>query len=145
MLYLVANWIIIKIFVGHSDMGTGGSIVVKKLISICLLACAIFFMTVHSPAYANRTTDLQFLHESLQEFKDTPSFQKYGFGVGGPYHWWLETLDEYRADDDHASFSEKLAAGDLRTIGLEYVFHYGHETEITQALKSMIEESLYAD
>lgn len=115
----------------------------KRLIAICLLVCAIFFMAVHPPAYANRTTDLQFLYESLQEFKDTPSFQKYGFGLGSPHRWWLETLDEYRADSENASFAERIAAGDLRTLGLEYVFRRGRETEVTRLLQPMIEESLY--
>lgn len=102
-------------------------------------------MPLQSPAHASRMTDLQFLYESLQDFKGNASFQQYGFGMSSPYHWWLETLDGYREHEEEVSFLEEIAAGDLRTLGIEYAVHHGQETEVSKFLQSAIKESLYSE
>lgn len=61
------------------------------------------------------------LYERLQEFKDDPEFARVGFGIGGPYNEWLETIDAL--EDDALDVLNELGflAGEVMMLGLEYV------------------------
>ncbi len=82
--------------------------------------------------------------EELDRMRSLPSFKQRGFGTGGPHHHWLIDVKRLR-DDGRLSFSEKVAAGDLLTIGLHYATHEGRDDKVTTDLRGYILEILDSD
>jgi hypothetical protein len=56
------------------------------------------------------------LDEFLQ-FRDSPSFKEFGFGVGGPHHQWLKSIDARLAPDDWGVLFT------LRSLGMASLHH----------------------
>lgn len=75
----------------------------------------------------------------LLEFKDTKEFRYYGFGRGGPYYQWLETVTAMRDSNDEADqipVPLREAPGELMMIGLEYA----NNTTETSCVRQMLPE-----
>jgi len=100
-----------------------------------------------SPSKANDETSTslsgrKFLKDKLSElerFKSNPQFHKFGFGRGGPYYSWLESVEKHR-DASNFSFREKVAVGDLHMMGLDYASNRGAETKFSRFSKTAIKE-----
>ena len=75
--------------------------------------------------------------KDLQSFKSDAKFHEFGFGRGGPYFAWLESVEAQR-DSDELSLRERVAVGDLATLGLEYIQTKGRENRSTRAIRSEI-------
>lgn len=89
-----------------------------------------------SPATAGQTFISAQLAE-LDSFKSNPNFHKFGFGRGGPYYRWLSTMNDKKESSSFSTF-ERVAVGDLQTLGLEYSRTNGRENEYTQFARSQI-------
>jgi hypothetical protein len=79
----------------------------------------------------------------LDKFKSSSEFRRYGFATGGPFHSWL-TAVEAKRDDPTFTFSDQLAAGNLSSLGLEYLQSKGQETDLSRLTRREILETIEA-
>ena len=85
--------------------------------------------------------DLRKLYGELMVFKDDAKFHEVGFGTCCEYHKCQSRVKVLR-DDPRLTLSEKVAAGDLLTLGLEYMKTKGKENNYTQFANESIKEVL---
>ena len=86
------------------------------------------------------TTGQQFLESKLAEldsFKSDPKFHRLGFGIGGPFGSWLESV-ESKGNSPDFGFLERVAVGDLDTLGIEYISTKGGENDYTRYARRQI-------
>ena len=77
----------------------------------------------------------------LDSFKSDPMFHKFGFGVAGRFHSWLQSV-ESRRDAAAFSFLERVAVGDLQMLGLEYLSTRGRENDYTRYARESIAQAI---
>ena len=84
------------------------------------------------------------LHYSeLMEFKDKDDFKKFGFGQGGPYNKWLKEVEQLENNPDSKLLLQKgIVAGELKSLGVEYVSSKGQETEVTKSLNKVFSDAI---
>jgi hypothetical protein len=87
---------------------------------------------------------VEFLRVHLSELmalKGKQTFIRFGFGQGGPHHEWLV---EVQAEHDAKRFGqrERIAVGDLFSLGLEYVKTRGKENDYTRFARREIEQAI---
>ena len=78
------------------------------------------------------------LHTELQSFKSGNDFREFGFGRGGKYYSWLEKVRALINDERNLCCARNFhcVAGDLETLGREYVQTSGKENEYTKYTSS---------
>lgn len=86
--------------------------------------------------------------QSLLEFRETADFATYGFGIGGPYGWWLTDLQARRVEltpDCGVASYLKIAAAELLQVGMKYVARRGRESEYTWQTVRDIQRALRSE
>ena len=86
-------------------------------------------------------TELKKLYDELMEFKDDPEFHKVGFGVCCKYNKWQLRVKALK-NNTNLTMLEKVAAGDLLMLGLEYMETKGKENDYTKFAREAITDSL---
>lgn len=86
-------------------------------------------------------TELKELYNELMEFKDDPHFHQVGFGVCCKYNKWQLRMKALR-NNTNLTTLEKIAAGDLLMLGLEYMETKGRENDYTRFAREAISDSL---
>jgi len=79
------------------------------------------------------------LYNELMNFKDDAEFHRVGFGVCCKYKSWQTKVETFRKTTN-LSFQEKVAAGNLLVLGLEYMKTKGFENNYTRRTKATISE-----
>ena len=84
---------------------------------------------------------LQRYYNQLMGFKDEAAFRFYGFGVGGPYHSWLTSVD---AKYEHNEFAlmEGVAINYLRQLGMAYMRSNGVENSDTRQMAREVKTAI---
>lgn len=73
----------------------------------------------------------------LDGFRSDPRFWQIGFAPGGRYSEWFVSLKEKRTAQDF-TFDERIGAGELQQMGLEYMHRRGEETEFTRSARPRV-------
>lgn len=82
------------------------------------------------------------LYNELLEFKDKDNFKKFGFGHGGPYNKWLKKVEQLENNPDSKLLLQNgFVAGELKSLGMEYVASKGQKTEVTKYLNNIFAEA----
>lgn len=85
------------------------------------------------------------LYNELIEFKGKEDFKKYGFGEGGPYNKWLKEVEKLENNPDSKLLLQKgVVAGELKSLGMEYVSSKGQETEVTKSFNKIFSDAINA-
>ena len=74
--------------------------------------------------------DIRILYDELISFKDDEIFHIVGFWVKYKYKAWQIKVENIRKKSN-LSIEEKIAIGDLLTLGLEYIKTKGKENDYT--------------
>jgi hypothetical protein len=82
-------------------------------------------------------------YQELLKFKSSAEFHHFGFGRGGPYCPWLESVEAGQNDRSYSG-AERVAIGDLQTLGLEYVKTRGAENDYTRFVNAQIQQAIAA-
>lgn len=83
------------------------------------------------------------LYKELLQFKSNADFKKYGFSSGGPYYSWLKRVEKLKNHSDSKKLLKKgFVAGELETLGLEYVISKGKETELSKFFNEIFSAGL---
>jgi hypothetical protein len=83
------------------------------------------------------------LYNQLLEFKDKDNFKKFGFGQGSPYNKWLKEVEQLENNADSKLLLQKgFVAGDLKSLGMEYVGSKGQKTEVTNYFNNIFLEAI---
>lgn len=86
--------------------------------------------------------EFQALYTELLGFKDESDFEKYGFGIGGPYNDWLKRVEKFDKDPDSKLLLKRgIFVGDLEQLGFEYISSNGAETTYTKEMNMMIKQA----
>ena len=94
-------------------------------------------------AFSRDAIALLRLYDRLLDFKDDPEFHLYCYGVGGPYNTWVE--EGQALEVDLATYSQTgIFFEDLWQMGWEYCQHQGQETEVTRAIKALMDREWLA-
>jgi len=112
-----------------------------KLRAILILLCTALLIctSVHNAKAGN--VELQKLYNELMGFKHDAGFHRVGFGVCCIYNKWKLKVEGLRNRSD-LSTTEKIAAGDLLMLGLEYMETKGKENDYTRFAREAITETL---
>lgn len=89
----------------------------------------------------------QFLRSKLAEldsFKYDSRFRSFGFGTAGPFNSWMKSLEAKRKAPGF-SYLERVAAGDLQMLGLEYLKTKGRDNEYTRFARQQITQAMQKD
>lgn len=72
------------------------------------------------------------------EFKDEEDFKKSGFAENGPYYAWFKEVEKLENNADSKLLLQKgVVAGELKSLGMEYVNSKGQETEVTRSFNEI--------
>lgn len=83
------------------------------------------------------------LYNELIEFKSKDDFKKFGFGEGGLYNKWLKEVEQLENDPDSKLLLQKgVVAGELKSLGMEYVSSKGQETEVTKNFNKIFSDAI---
>ena len=113
-----------------------GKIIQYIIIISVLVSCSAIFI---KNAEAGNP-ELKQLYYELMNFKDDAEFHIVGFGVCCRYNKWKLRVEALRDSNKLKTISEKIAAGDLLTLGLEYKNTKGKENDYTRETKGLIVE-----
>lgn len=82
------------------------------------------------------------LFNELMSIKDEPEFKIYGFGDGGNYNNWMKKVDDLENDKySKLLLRKQIAAGDLKTLAIEYAGTEGKENEFTRTMTNIITQA----
>jgi len=84
---------------------------------------------------------LKVYYDELMSFKDKDDFHYFGFGIGGPYNVWHESVQTLRNKKSYSS-EVKVGFGELWILGSEYMHRKGRETESTRLLTEFVNEAI---
>lgn len=88
--------------------------------------------------------DFKSLYIALISFKNKEDFKNYGFGVGGPYYKWLNSVEDIKSNPDSKLLLRKgVLIGELEQLGLAYVNSKGKETEVTKTFNKIFTEAIF--
>jgi hypothetical protein len=85
----------------------------------------------------------KFLYDRLIEFKGKDDFKKFGLGEGGPYNKWLKEVEQLENNPDSKLLLQRgVVAGELKSLGMEYVRSNGKETSLTREFNKIFVEAI---
>ena len=87
--------------------------------------------------------EFSILYNDLLIFKNEKEFIEKGFGIGGPYNYWIKNVERFKNHPDSNLLIKKgFLFGDLEILGLEYVSSKGEETEYSRYMRSTIDKTI---
>lgn len=101
-------------------------------------------LTIGSAVYASddlseHAQALLSLHRELHEFKDDPKFHDVGFAVCCRFNEWLREVDNLSERTDMGIAHEiGFLPGELRTLGMEYMWNKGQATDVSRFFEEII-------